>query len=1013
MNRLSGQQVAALSDALVQSFSYAELSQLVRINLEENLEAIAGSGKLAEDIFALVEWAQRHDRLHDLLTAAQEKRPTDTTFATLAVALGAEPIPPTPKGDLHSTSMPGGTSIGNIADSNVSIGGNQTNTNITTGGGAYIGAPLHVEGDFIGRDKVTYVVAQPGSNVLVDKGQRVNVESEPSVRLESPQSIEEFVGRETEIESFLETLQESRLAVICGRPGLGKTMFASVLANRSAKSSSNIFWYSCARYHADTMSTARGSARNTAATTMGVDSFLAELAAFLYWNGQREFWHYLQGQRLADTPAAGPSEQIGVLLKWLQKSDGHVLCLDDYQVVQSDPSFAYLMERLLALLPESNLTLIVTSKDSTPFSGKTSVQDLCGFGSEDVQKLAGKRGLELPLPICEQLEAKTGGNLTLLTFAIDLIKQSEDPSSLIANLMEHSEDIYDFIFRESFESLTEDERSVMFAMAVLLGRFSTPGAIAAVADDKTARITITTLRKRFLLMMRGGTNGVEYAQHSLVQEFYYGLLREDRLREMHARAAKYFSSADALQAAEHFLRAGETEAAAAAIPGNVWQIVNRGEAHGLRQLLTRLSPDRLTPLLWASICLADGQVNALLGDNTLARQRFEDVLSVTEAIDAADERRQLRVDAYDGLGRLLEQESPKEALTLLERATEEMQGGGDREEAILNGRLGSIYTALGQYEDALRTLEHARAQLDTTGDRRSPLRASVMTNLGNIYSARYSIDEGNEAYAQALAITESFHDDMRSIAILSNLGINYEISGDWQKAEEHYKKVLKQTERLDSLVDRIRTMNSLGTLYTKQGNDEQAAEMLDSAIVMARSHSNDEDLAYALTSRADLYIRQERFAAAEAPLVEAERLADDLGLDHLQAEIDALWALFMINRNNQERATEHAEAALQYAQAEDLIYEKGRFLRTRGLVYAADKLSDAANEAFQQSSEHLQKLDPFEFACTQLAWGQLLLARQSLYETRAKWMEAEAMLRTLAAKRELSVVQRRLSKLGY
>ena len=158
MAELSGNQIERFKNALLAAFDRAELVQLVRTGLEENLEAIAGAGKLDAVAYDLVLWAGRNDRLGELLAAAQAARPNNAQFAALAAELGAGKA-----GDAAQAQpgaqppvLPGGVSIGEIKESNVSFGGTQTITQIHTGGGAYIAGNVETGGgDFVGRDKST------------------------------------------------------------------------------------------------------------------------------------------------------------------------------------------------------------------------------------------------------------------------------------------------------------------------------------------------------------------------------------------------------------------------------------------------------------------------------------------------------------------------------------------------------------------------------------------------------------------------------------------------------------------------------------------------------------------------------------------------------------------------------------------------------------------------------------------------------------------------------------------
>ena len=67
MTDLTGKQIEQFCDALLAAFDRSELEQLARIDLEENLEAIAGAGRLNVVVFELVMWAQRTGRVLPLV----------------------------------------------------------------------------------------------------------------------------------------------------------------------------------------------------------------------------------------------------------------------------------------------------------------------------------------------------------------------------------------------------------------------------------------------------------------------------------------------------------------------------------------------------------------------------------------------------------------------------------------------------------------------------------------------------------------------------------------------------------------------------------------------------------------------------------------------------------------------------------------------------------------------------------------------------------------------------------
>ena len=97
--RLSGSQVRALQQALVQTFpNYEALAGLVQHGLKENLAALTPQGDLAYVVFELIQWAERQGEIEDLLRAALHAYPTHPELRALAAALGVQP-PPLAEGD--------------------------------------------------------------------------------------------------------------------------------------------------------------------------------------------------------------------------------------------------------------------------------------------------------------------------------------------------------------------------------------------------------------------------------------------------------------------------------------------------------------------------------------------------------------------------------------------------------------------------------------------------------------------------------------------------------------------------------------------------------------------------------------------------------------------------------------------------------------------------------------------------------------------------------------------------
>jgi hypothetical protein len=103
---LTGSQIAHLLDALLAAYPRRDdLRMMVRLELNENLDAIAGGDTLRAMAFSLIEWAQRTGRTVELIDAARRGNPGNAALQAFAAALdlasvgpppGPSPAPPSP-----------------------------------------------------------------------------------------------------------------------------------------------------------------------------------------------------------------------------------------------------------------------------------------------------------------------------------------------------------------------------------------------------------------------------------------------------------------------------------------------------------------------------------------------------------------------------------------------------------------------------------------------------------------------------------------------------------------------------------------------------------------------------------------------------------------------------------------------------------------------------------------------------------------------------------------------------
>ncbi|HAJ38786.1 MAG TPA: hypothetical protein DCL15_24225 [Chloroflexi bacterium] len=94
---LTGSQIAQLLDALLAAYPRRDnLRMLVRVELDENLDAIAGGDTLRAVAFSLIEWAQRTGRTADLIAGARRGNPGNPALQAFVETLDLKPADPSP-----------------------------------------------------------------------------------------------------------------------------------------------------------------------------------------------------------------------------------------------------------------------------------------------------------------------------------------------------------------------------------------------------------------------------------------------------------------------------------------------------------------------------------------------------------------------------------------------------------------------------------------------------------------------------------------------------------------------------------------------------------------------------------------------------------------------------------------------------------------------------------------------------------------------------------------------------
>lgn len=794
-----------------------------------------------------------------------------------------------------------------------------------------------------------------------------------------PPESRDFVGRATQLAQLANKLKTVHLAVITGFAGVGKTTLAAQLA-RQVADRRKIFWYVC--HEGD-----------------GLETITWRLAAWLAWNGAHDVRQVLEGMRQS-TGQKLPLQDMFTFLLQKMREQNYLLCLDDFHLVEEDPELAPLIEQLLREVRAGTISLILTARRLPDFAQVAEFAPLDGLTRQETLDFLLTRGLALSEELIPTLHQRTGGNAQLLTLAAVALHNTNNPEHLVAHFAA-APDIERYLMEEVYRELSESERGVMRALAVLLGYPGTRDAIEAILDQSAIQPTLNELRERHLLITSEGERGREYTQHALVQEFYYELLGRRERVLMHRRAAEFYETIEvnALQAGRHFQHAEEYARAVHRVTRDVWAIINRGQGHALRSVLEQFSASQLEPRDWVLVNLARGEVYTFLGVNAQARSSYNEAFTQLSSLPDSNNVRELKTHACRGMGSSFSYESPRQALEWLYRGLEQSAGTVAAEDALLHLRIGAILTRMG---DKAIARNHLQLCLDLLPPAFKGWRARAFTNLGNLYSSQGEFQQGKEYYLDALKLYQETNDYWGMVQTWHNLGIDLEISGDWTGAATEYEKAAQLAHQLGSITPQTELQLSLGILRTKQGDFAAARAHLKKAIELAQRHSLQEHLAAAQSSHADLEIRMGEWETAAGLLRAAEQVALELENQYQLQEIYRGWAYVRLAEEEPKQALESVKKSLDLTRALNLQVEEGITRRVLAQVLFFMERADEALNSLEASLTLLADRDPYETARTEL---ELAFAAGTDTMRRTQLLTgARHTLERLGAQRDLAIL---------
>jgi len=243
--------------------------------------------------------------------------------------------------------------------------------------------------------------------------------------------------------------------------------------------------------------------------------------------------------------------------------------------------------------------------------------------------------------------------------------------------------------------------------------------------------------------------------------------------------------------------------------------------------------------------------------------------------------------------------------------------------ASLLNNLGALYSVMGDYTNAKRYNHEATAIMEKTLGKEHPFYAGSLISLGVLYSEIGDYAKAEGYYLEAVAIMEKALGKKHPYYALSliNLGVLYKDIGEYAKAERYYLEAadIREKELGKEHPDYATSINNLGTLYWNMGDYAKAESYyLESAAIREKALGKEHpDYVGSLNNLGVLYSGMGEYAKAERYYLEATTICEKaLGKEHpyYASLLNNLGTLY-------ESMGEYAKAERYYLEA-ITIYEK-------------------------------------------------------------------------------------------
>lgn len=553
---------------------------------------------------------------------------------------------------------------------------------------------------------------------------------------------------------------------------------------------------------------------------------------------------------------------IGTFINEIVKFDKQLfIILDDYHCLNENPSINKAIDYLLDYSPR-NLHLVVSTQTKPSLSTvrlnskgeliEISEDDLI-FTREETEILFSKiYGFDVDSGKLQELEKHFEGWVT----GLQLIFQHKDIKKSLTEYEKVDKTIFDYLAEEIFNHQTEELQIFLMESSIL--DYLNTEVCNEVLKIKNSRTILLEIEKRHLFTTQLHN---EFKYHPLFKEFLRVKLIEDcpraRVMDLYQRAATSFEKIENWgEAITHYVHAGMYEKVSEILEKIAENLIREGKLYLVNNWLDILPQEIIKNRPW--LLYYKGSIMRCWGEWNKAGELQEKAMEIFEEKGERKGVCKTLIElAYMSAYRGEPQKGMDRALNALQISIQE--NNYCRGKAL--NVLGAVYTILGDYHRAVKTLKTALLYITP-----------------------------EEKLAKSI--------------IMQNIGAVHCIRGEFSKAMDIYQKILSLSRHKPILASGA-TYNNIATLHRVMGNLEEAEIALKKAIRISQKYADRAMEAGALINFGGLYQEMDKQKEALFSYKHAEKICSELGITTISTSLFKGMSAFYLQQHDLYKADEY------------------------------------------------------------------------------------------------------------